>query len=90
MNKNNKNSKISTAENIQKSYEQKLNYNSPYISKEKIINKENMNKKKNLKLEVLDIIDEITLYKKIHESILKTLSYQKMVLSKAGIKFKSK
>ena len=90
MNKNNKNSKISTAENIQKSYEQKLNYNSPCISKEKVINKENMNKKKNLKLEVLDIIDEITLYKKIHESILKTLSYQKMVLSKAGIKFKSK
>ena len=48
------------------------------------------NKKRELKLEILEKIDEITLNKKIHESILKTLSYQKMLYIKEGIKFKSK
>jgi len=79
INKNNK--KPKTVEN---SNEQQLNNNKQHISEE------NMNKKKNLKLEVLEIRDEITLNKKIHESILKTLSYQKKLFIKEGIKFKSK
>ena len=85
INKNNKISKM--AENLN---EQQIINNTLNISNKNIIKKENMNKKKDLKLEVLEIIDEITLYKKIHESILKTLSYQKMLFIKEGIKFKSK
>lgn len=79
INKNNK--KPKTVEN---SNEQQLNNNKQHISEE------NINKKKNLKLEVLEIRDEITLNKKIHESILKTLSHQKKLFIKEGIKFKSK
>ena len=54
----------------------------------KIKNKNNGRKK--FKLEVLEIIDEITLYKKIHESILRTFSYNQMQILKNGIKYKSK
>jgi hypothetical protein len=79
------------ADNIKKSNEQKMNDNI-VINKENEnrMNVKNVNKKKKLKLEVLEIIDEITLYKKIHESILRTFSYTKMLLSKNGINFKCK
>ncbi len=89
INKNNKNSKIVMADNIKKSNEQKMNDNI-VINKENEnrMNVKNVNKKKKLKLEVLEIIDEITLYKKIHESILRTFSYHKMLFIKEGVKFK--
>ena len=69
------------ADNIKKSNEQKMNDNI-VINKENEnrMNLKNVNKKKKLKLEVLEIIDEITLYKKIHESILRTFSYHKMLI----------
>ena len=70
------------------SNKQQINNNKQNILNEKMIKKEN--KKRELKLEILEKIDEITLNKKIHESILKTLSYQKMLYIKEGIKFKSK
>ena len=54
----------------------------------KIINKNKARKK--IKLEVLEKIDEITLYKKIHESILRTFSCTQMLFSQTGIKFKCK
>ena len=54
----------------------------------KIKNKKNERKK--CKLEILEKIDEITLYKKIHESILRTFTYNQMLVSKTGVKFKSK
>lgn len=51
----------------------------------------NKNAKKNkYKLEILDNIDETTLCKKIHESILRTFEYQKKLLQNNGVKFKSK
>ena len=59
--------------------------------KQKNIKKKNKNNgRKKFKLEVLEIIDEITLYKKIHESILRTFSYNQMQILKNGIKYKSK
>ena len=82
----NKNNKISTMD--ENSNKQQINNNKQNILNEKMIKKEN--KKRELKLEILEKIDEITLNKKIHESILKTLSYQKMLYIKEGIKFKSK
>ena len=57
--------------------------------KKTILKKENKERKK-IKLEVLEKIDEVTLYRKIHESILRTFSYTKMLLSKNGINFKCK
>ena len=83
LNKNNKISKMDENSN-----KQQINNNKQNILNEKMIKKEN--KKRELKLEILEKIDEITLNKKIHESILKTLSYQKMLYIKEGIKFKSK
>ena len=84
----------------------KLNQNEPKkqnISEKNAINKSNENQEKKIikiknknnerkkfKLEVLEIIDELTLYKKIHESILRTFSYNQMLFLKNGIKFKSK
>ena len=82
----NKNNKISKMD--ENSNKQQINNNKQNILNEKMIKKEN--KKRELKLEILEKIDEITLNKKIHESILKTLSYQKMLYIKEGIKFKSK
>ena len=82
----NKNNKISKMD--ENSNRQQINNNKQNILNEKMIKKEN--KKRELKLEILEKIDEITLNKKIHESILKTLSYQKMLYIKEGIKFKSK
>jgi len=55
--------------------------------KKTILKKENKERRK-IKLEVLEKIDEVTLYRKIHESILRTFSYTKMLLSKNGINFK--
>ena len=84
----------------------KSNQNEPKkqsIPEKSVINKNNENKeqknikiknknngRKKFKLEVLEIIDEITLYKKIHESILRTFSYNQMQILKNGIKYKSK
>ena len=82
----NKNNKISKMD--ENSNKQQINNNKQNILNEKMLKKEN--KKRKLKLEILEKIDEITLNKKIHESILKTLSYQKMLYIKEGIKFKSK
>jgi len=82
----NKNNKISKMD--ENSNKQQINNNKQNILNEKMIKKEN--KKRELKLEILEKIDEITLNKKIHESILKTLSNQKMLYIKEGIKFKSK
>ena len=82
----NKNNKISKMD--ENSNKQQINNNKQNILNEKMIKKENKNRE--LKLEILEKIDEITLNKKIHESILKTLSYQKMLYIKEGIKFKSK
>ena len=56
--------------------------------KNKIKNK-NATKNK-CKLEILDNIDETTLCKKIHESILRTFEYHKKLLQSNGVKFKSK
>jgi RNA recognition motif-containing protein len=57
--------------------------------KKTILKKENKERRK-IKLEVLEKIDEVTLYRKIHESILRTFSCTKMLLSKNGINFKCK
>jgi len=56
------------------------------IIKEKIKKKE----RKKYRLEVLEIIDEVTLYRKIHESILRTFSNYQILLLKNGTKFRSK
>jgi len=53
------------------------------------INNKNATKNK-CKLEILDNIDETTLCKKIHESILRTFEYHKKLLQSNGVKFKSK
>ena len=66
----NKNNKISKMD--ENSNKQQINNNKQNILNEKMIKKEN--KKRELKLEILEKIDEITLNKKIHESILKTLT----------------
>ena len=52
-------------------------------------NRKNNNKNK-LKLEILDNIDELTLNKKIHESILKTFEFYKKLFISSGTKIKSK
>ena len=57
--------------------------------KKTILKKENKERRK-IKLEVLEKIDEVTLYRKIHESILRTFSCTKTLLSKNGINFKCK
>ena len=104
-NKNHENLKMAKSESnllINK----KSNQNEPKkqsIPEKSVINKNNENKeqknitiknknngRKKFKLEVLEIIDEITLYKKIHESILRTFSYNQMQILKNGIKYKSK
>ena len=104
-NKNHENLKMANSESnllINK----KSNQNEPKkqsIPEKSIINKSNENHeqknikiknknngRKKFKLEVLEIIDEITLYKKIHESILRTFSYNQMQILKNGIKYKSK
>ena len=97
-NKININSKL-MEDNKSKSNEQKLNVtknNSLKLSKQKeeenqlkIKKEKNGRKKIKCKLEVLEKIDETTLYRKIHESILRTFCNHK-ILSKTGIVFKSK
>ena len=71
-----------------------INKNNNIKKETKKENKNNTKIKNNLrkkyKLEILDKIDEITLCKKIHESILRTLFYNKMQFAKTGNKFKSK
>lgn len=56
---------------------------------EQNIKRKNNNKNK-LKLEILDNIDELTLNKKIHESILKTFEFYKKFFISSGTKIKSK
>lgn len=72
---------------------------SNYIKNETINGKTNKNEqnkggknnnKNKLKLEVLDNIDDLTLNKKIHESILKTFEFYKKLFISSGTKFKSK
>ena len=59
--------------------------------KNNIIKEKNKkNERKKYRLEVLEIIDEVTLYKKIHESILRTFSNNQILFLKNGTKFKSK
>ena len=53
-------------------------------------NSNNDNKRNTYKLEILEKIDEITLCKKIHESIQRTFEYHKKMFMSNGIKFKSK
>lgn len=48
------------------------------------------NNKNSLKLEILDNIDELTLNRKIHESILKTFEFYKKLFISNGTKIKSK
>ena len=57
--------------------------------KKTILKKENKERRK-IKLEVLEKIDEVTLYRKIHESILRTFSNYQILLLKNGTKFRSK
>ena len=72
---------------------------SNYIKNETINGKTNKNEqnkggknnnKNKLKLEVLDNIDDLTLNKKINESILKTFEFYKKLFISSGTKFKSK
>ena len=104
-NKNHENLKMANSES-NLLINPKSNQNEPKkqsIPEKSVINKNNENKeqknikiknknngRKKFKLEVLEIIDEITLYKKIHESILRTFSYNQMKILKNGIKYKSK
>ena len=104
-NKNHENLKMANSES-NLLINPKSNQNEPKkqsIPEKSVINKNNENKeqknikiknknngRKKFKLEVLEIIDEITLYKKIHESILRTFSYNQMQILKNGIKYKSK
>ena len=70
----------------------KQNTTAKNIENVSLIN-ETKNNKNNIiqpNIEVLEKIDEVTLYRKIHESILRTFSYTKMLLSKNGINFKCK
>ena len=67
-----------------------INKNNENKEQKNITIKNKNNGRKKFKLEVLEIIDEITLYKKIHESILRTFSYNQMQILKNGIKYKSK
>jgi len=102
-NKNHENLKMANSES-NLLINPKSNQNEPKkqsIPEKSVINKNNENKeqknikiknknngRKKFKLEVLEIIDEITLYKKIHESILRTFSYNQMQILKNGIKYK--
>lgn len=79
----NKNNKISKMD--ENSNKQQINNNKQNILNEKMIKKEN--KKRELKLEILEKIDEITLNKKIHESILRTHLHIKKQFEKTGNKF---
>ena len=104
-NKNHENLKMANSES-NLLINPKSNQNEPKkqsIPEKSVINKNNENQeqknikiknknngRKQFKLEVLEIIDEITLYKKIHESILRTFSYNQMQILKNGIKYKSK
>ena len=104
-NKNHENLKMANSES-NLLINPKSNQNEPKkqsIPEKSVIDKNNENKeqkniriknknngRKKFKLEVLEIIDEITLYKKIHESILRTFSYNQMQILKNGIKYKSK
>ena len=104
-NKNHENLKMANSES-NLLINPKSNQNEPKkqsIPEKSVINKNNENKeqknikiknknngRKKFKLEVLEIIDEITLYKKINESILRTFSYNQMQILKNGIKYKSK
>ena len=104
-NKNHENLKMANSES-NLLINPKSNQNEPKkqsIPEKSVINKNNENKeqknikiknknngRKKFKLEVLEIIDEITLYKKIHASILRTFSYNQMQILKNGIKYKSK
>ena len=73
------------------SYDVKTLKKDENIEKQNIIKIKNKNtERKKFKLEILEKIDEITLYKKIHESILRTFSNQQILFSKTGVKFKSK
>ena len=60
------------------------------INANQMINSNNDNNKNSYKLEILENIDEITLCKKIHESIKRTFEYHKKMFMINGIKFKSK
>ena len=71
--------------------EDNFNFDGKEKNKIKVKNKNNNRNKNEYKLEILDNIDETTLYKKIHESILRTFEYQKKMLnSNNTVKFKSK
>lgn len=68
--------------------------NSEIRNKKANKNEQNIKRKNNnknrLKLEILDNIDELTLNKKIHESILKTFEFYKKFFISSGTKIKSK
>ena len=68
---------------------EKTNKNNNNINKPKN-NKNKKLRKNQYKLEILDNIDEATLAKKIHESILRTFEYHKKLSIDNGLKFKSK
>ena len=71
--------------------EDNFNFEGNEKNKNKVKNKSKNKSKNEYKLEILDNIDETTLYKKIHESILRTFEYQKKMLnSNNTVKFKSK
>ena len=82
---NNKNEIISNSNNYIKNETRNEKMNKNELNK----NGKNNNKNK-LKLEILDNIDELTLNKKIHESILKTFEFYKNLFISNGTKFKSK
>ena len=87
-NNNNNNKKIMDNNNNKKKMD---NLDKNEKNKSKGENKNNNINNNQYKLEILDNIDENTLYKKIHESILRTYEYQKRLLnSNNTIKYKSK
>ena len=96
MNIFNQNNNTLIKENNQKEI---ISNSSNYIKNETINGKTNKNEqnkggknnnKMKLKLEILDNIDDLTLNKKIHESILKTFEFYKKLFISSGAKFKSK
>ena len=87
---NSANKNIISLKNEQKLDKDVKNKNQIKKENKNNIKTKNNNNRKKIKLEILDKIDEITLYKKIHESILRTLFYNKMQFAKTGNKFKSK
>ena len=93
---NNRNNNTSINVNLKKEQINKIKStsNMNYVYKKNInanhmINNNNDNKN-SYKLEILENIDEITLCKKIHESIKRTFEYHKKMFMSNGIKFKSK